>query len=54
MQALQREAESWDMALKIWNWAEVGYKETKDYVFKVMNNYWALGDRGFAPFGAFL
>jgi len=21
--------------------AEVGYKETKDYVFKVMNNYWA-------------
>src|SRR5689334_20988314 len=24
-----READSWDMALKIWNWAEVGYKETK-------------------------
>jgi aminobenzoyl-glutamate utilization protein B len=24
-----REAESWEMALKIWNWAEVGYKETK-------------------------
>src|SRR5437763_3823087 len=26
---MKREAESWDMALKIWNWAEVGYKETK-------------------------
>ncbi len=25
----KREAESWDMALKIWNWAEVGYKETR-------------------------
>src|SRR5262249_4194779 len=25
----EREAESWEMALKIWNWAEVGYKETK-------------------------
>jgi aminobenzoyl-glutamate utilization protein B len=25
----KREAESWEMALKIWNWAEVGYKETK-------------------------
>src|SRR5437588_13044276 len=26
---MKREAESWEMALKIWNWAEVGYKETK-------------------------
>src|SRR5436305_11012898 len=26
---VKREAESWDMALKIWNWAEVGYKETR-------------------------
>ena len=25
----KREAESWEMALKIWNWAEVGYKEKK-------------------------
>src|SRR5439155_21447736 len=24
-----READSWDMAFKIWGWAEVGYKETK-------------------------
>jgi aminobenzoyl-glutamate utilization protein B len=24
-----READSWDMALKIWKWAEVGYKEAK-------------------------
>ncbi len=26
---VKREADSWDMALKIWNWAEVGYKETR-------------------------
>src|SRR3954454_18090261 len=25
----KRESESWEMALKIWNWAEPGYKETK-------------------------
>jgi aminobenzoyl-glutamate utilization protein B len=25
----EREADSWEMALKIYNWAEVGYKETK-------------------------
>src|SRR5262245_63669272 len=25
----QREADSWDMAFKIWGWSEVGYKETR-------------------------
>lgn len=25
----QREAESWDMALRVWGWSEVGYKEAK-------------------------
>lgn len=26
---MKRETDSWDMASKIWGWAEVGYKETK-------------------------